>query len=769
MQVETKDVHALARKHWHLVALLIIFLLAFSVRLTTADMKYIQAFDPFFHYRYTSYIADQGVLPDWDELSYYPPGRPMTAAPLMYYVTAYLFLLYRALSPETTLFVFAKYITAAYAALAVIPAYLLGRELSNKNAGLLGALFIGMSPSILSRTMAGFYDTDTIVVFFSVLTMYLFVRLIKRVTLADLLAKRIPAWREVVMATLGIVLFQLAWLPGIYIPVIAIGSVFFSGFIRLVETRFGEFQKIVRQEIVERAAPPAIAFFAGMAIVQALGYDAFYQLVFLSTFSQDPARILIVNISVAELQHTSIFAGQMRELFARISMPVIFALAGAALAFKRSRLLGSLLLVWTAMSLFTVTQGVRFLLVFAPAAAVAGGVALAEIYRDVGRLGKHALPASLLFVVSALASLYNPLLALLIATNTAVVISVRNRYVAGTITFIIALLAIAFSGYILILNLLLAIGLGSVMILFLLSLKEEDVTDKLPSAVLLGTMLIAVFVALSHGSQLAYATSDGSLDANWEEALTWLRDNTAKDAVVGTWWDPGHQLTGFAGKRVIADGAHCPDTACSPGLNTRIADLGFIFSTTDENKAVETFLKYRGDASEMYWIVSDDLIGKYQWLQFFGTGCDGSGNINPQDAGKCPLYSQAFAQRISYDQETLEPRTYFYEGGLRVLLDQGNIPIAVLDRDGSAETFEKQVIHVGNNPTVVSLRSSSNATRVLPGTIWIHPAYAYVVHIPPTLEQSMFTRMFLYEDEFEHFEMVFKNDAIRIYKLKTLD
>lgn len=771
MGVDVKVLEEAARRHWRLGLLLVIFLIAFIIRLPTADMKYIQAFDPFFMYRYTEDVIQQGLLPEWDGLSYYPPGRPVNVPPLMFYVTGYLYVLYTAFVP-VTLFVFVKYMTAFYGALTVIPAYLLGREFSGKEAGLMAALFVGINPSILSRTMAGFYDTDTMVVFFSLFTMYLFARLLKRVRLTDLREKKKEAWRELAVTTAGVALFALTWGPGAYVSVIVVVSLFVYLSITLAAKKGGGKGKIFREELIERLPPPVIAMSVGFTLVQLLGYAAWQQLQFLFTFAQDPSRVLIVNISVAELQKVSLFSGDMHELFARISVPIVLTLAGAVLLLRRDRLMGSLLLTWSVLSLLSIIQGIRFLLVFAPAAAVSAGVALGELHRNSGRLGQYAFPLSLVFLAATIIGLFNPLFSIVLLTNVAILVTVQNRVVALLSSLTAAAILgiymspVVFNGVDVksLVAMVYAFAVGGASFLLKGLTQEREVQDNLPRGLAIGTMVIAAFITLSQGAQLALASGGESIDANWEEALTWLRDHTSADAVVGTWWDPGHQLTGFSGKRVIADGAHCADDSCSPGLNTRITHLGFIFTTSDEKKAVETLLRYRGDASEMYWIVSDDLIGKFQWLQYFGTGCDGSGNINPQDREKCPLYQEARVLRGLPDIETLQIVEYQYQGGMRLRFQDG-VPVVLYGEGEDVVTFRSQVAYL--NKTFVRMTITTGANRTIPATVWIHPDYAYLVIIPPTLENAMFTRMFFYEDEFEHFELVFKNSAIKIYKLRA--
>ena len=118
------------KEKWKWILLIAIFLLSFGIRLGTTDTDWLLAYDPYFQYRHTSDVVDDGMLSDWDELSYYPPGRPLVEAPLMYYMTGYLYIIINPLL-GMTLMAFCKYMAAVYGAMAVIPAYFLGKEFSN--------------------------------------------------------------------------------------------------------------------------------------------------------------------------------------------------------------------------------------------------------------------------------------------------------------------------------------------------------------------------------------------------------------------------------------------------------------------------------------------------------------------------------------------------------------------------------------------------------------------------------------------------------------
>ena len=185
---------------WWVFVLVFIFLFSYYVRAFNITPDRLLSFDPIFQYRYTYYVANFGHLPAWDELTYYV-GRLVeinTSPPLMLYVTAVIYWLIKSFG--LSLMTVASYMSAIYGALIVIPAFLLGRELSNKYGGLFAALLTGIAPQILSRTFGSSYDTDQFVLFFLILTLYLGYSALKRKTVLSYS-----------LALIGFVGFLMTW------------------------------------------------------------------------------------------------------------------------------------------------------------------------------------------------------------------------------------------------------------------------------------------------------------------------------------------------------------------------------------------------------------------------------------------------------------------------------------------------------------------------------------------------------------------------------
>src|SRR5437867_2610721 len=132
-----------------LIILFVIFVFSYIIRAQNVIPDRLLSFDPIFQYRYTKYLIDCGHLPAWDEITYYV-GRAVNSAltqPFLYYISIFL---YKIIAPifGFSLITSLSYLSAVYGALIVIPAYFLGKELSNEYGGLVTASLIGTAPQI---------------------------------------------------------------------------------------------------------------------------------------------------------------------------------------------------------------------------------------------------------------------------------------------------------------------------------------------------------------------------------------------------------------------------------------------------------------------------------------------------------------------------------------------------------------------------------------------------------------------------------------------
>lgn len=68
-----------------------------------------------------------------------------------------------------------------FSGLTAVSSYLLTNEMTpNKSAGLLAAIFMGIAPGYISRSVAGSYDNEAISIFLLVFTFYLWIKALKQ-------------------------------------------------------------------------------------------------------------------------------------------------------------------------------------------------------------------------------------------------------------------------------------------------------------------------------------------------------------------------------------------------------------------------------------------------------------------------------------------------------------------------------------------------------------------------------------------------------------
>ncbi|MBU3897249.1 MAG: hypothetical protein KJ697_04980 [Nanoarchaeota archaeon] len=680
-------------KYWWAFALAAIFFISYYVRSINIIPDRILSFDPMFQFRFTKYFADWGVLPNWDELTYYV-GRPINSTllgPLMAYITSAIYWLVKGFG--ISLLTVCSYASAIYGAMIVFPAFLLGREISNKYGGLLAAGLIGTAPQILIRTFGSSYDTDQLALFFIVLTIYLGIYALRKKTITSY-----------AMAFTGFLAFMFAWGLFIYsfimVAIYTITLLVLTTLMRKEDIKEGIKSKPNLKENFKHAMigfKKEFLILTGLAAsLIGVGYllktDIFIQSLISIIGFAGKAESWIVNISIAELQAFNIFnlngwmlaMGQFVTGVVYIDMAVFltfvsFIFFGLYAGYKKDINKISILLTLALIAVATTFRGIRF----------------TEF-------------SSALFII-----------------------------VIG-----------AGYGY------------------FVDWSKKNDFMKVFAIGVGICIMFIAVGVSMQLGTQLG-----PDMNSNWDGAWNFIKTQTPQLSIIGTWWDPGHMIASIAERRNFADGAHCPEP-CMYNINDRIVDLGKIMATTNEDESLQLIKKYQGDSPKVYWIASDDLIGKFQWLQYFGTGCDARSDAS------CPLYYQAARSDIKYDEQGQASAVYF--GNIIIL--PTNIPIPIITQGKSAAVV-KEVIFYDNEGNIQTIDLSDSIEMikpfgadlklnivddVVPITVWIQKQYGYVIIIPQTLREAVFTKMYFMRGQgLKCFNLVYDNEQVKIFEVNT--
>jgi dolichyl-diphosphooligosaccharide--protein glycosyltransferase len=256
----------------------------------------------------------------------------------------------------------------------------------------------------------------------------------------------------------------------------------------------------------------------------------------------------------------------------------------------------------------------------------------------------------------------------------------------------------------------------------------------------------AVYIAKGQGTVL---------DDNWWNAMNWIKNNTEECAVIATYWDPGHFITGIANRPVVFDGASqgAGLTLEMNGTNvtySRIQDIATTLFTDDEEKAVEILKKYKkSGCDEMYYIASADLIAKSQWWTYFSTW--------DKVTAKGTMYYYRQAQLTEATPLLREDAiSYRYYAGTD---DKGQDHFYVIYEKDNALI---PMYQIGNQffkiSKIINLddgKEFKNDVADIPGTVLVVNKKQILIHIPPELENSLFTRMFFYSGQgLTHFQFV---------------
>lgn len=151
------------------------FSVSFLLRVQPADFGFeLNEFDPFFNYRATQYIVDNGIIDyfEWnDDLSWYPIGRDVssTSQVMLHLTTATTYWIF---GSGMELYDFTILFPVIFASLSAIVIFALVRVIGGTTAGLFSAMFFSVSIPLLIRSPVGWFKSEPLGLFFSLLTVY---------------------------------------------------------------------------------------------------------------------------------------------------------------------------------------------------------------------------------------------------------------------------------------------------------------------------------------------------------------------------------------------------------------------------------------------------------------------------------------------------------------------------------------------------------------------------------------------------------------------
>ena len=574
---------------------------------------YLNEFDPYFDYRATKFIVDNGLDAYWqwhDTMSWYPEGRdvPGTSQAVLHITAAYL---YQAFGRGMSLIDFTIAFPAIMGALTVIAVFALVRVLGGTSAGMFSALMMAFSPAIIQRGNLGWFKSEPLGLFFGILAMYLFISAIKHKEIKYAIAKAIAgglilglangSWGGIQYFSIPISLFFIA-LPffrrDLTIPMyVAIAFTAFTlitaaafprpgvsfvlglpGLAMMAGTAFlviAFFVKKISRPMVQtrNVAFVLIAFVAiGMAFIVAGPYvsPSFRYLNAINPFigSIDP----LVE-SVAE--H---FTPTVADYFVDFSVLLMFAGLGGWLAFRRRNDTAIFALLIGITGVYVSATFARLLVFASVGIIVLAGLGLYEVTRSIMAYR----------VATATPAATGPtrLTAATREERRRMEFASRGHSTSGQVVKI---------SYVIVMIMMLSIPM------FYPSNSNWVSSADVPTAIANG------------GTGFRVQSDD------WINTMDWLSKNTEPNAVIASWWDYGYWITTLGNKPTLADNAT---------LNhTRIQSIAKMFVSDEESG-----MKIAQDLKADYILVY--VVGQVRFYgQLNATGTDAAAAGDDQRIG----------------------------------------------------------------------------------------------------------------------------------------
>lgn len=168
------------------VILIAISIAAISSRLFSVVRfeSIIHEFDPWFNFRATKYLVSHGFYAflNWfDDKTWYPLGRVTggTLYPGLMVTSAVIHKILSLLSLPIDIRNICVLLAPLFSAFTAFVTYLFATEMKDETAGLFAAVFMGIAPGYISRSVAGSYDNEAIAIFLLMMTFYLWIKAIK--------------------------------------------------------------------------------------------------------------------------------------------------------------------------------------------------------------------------------------------------------------------------------------------------------------------------------------------------------------------------------------------------------------------------------------------------------------------------------------------------------------------------------------------------------------------------------------------------------------
>jgi len=508
------------------------FTTSFLIRSQATDFGFeLNEFDPFFNYRATQYVVDNGIGAyfEWnDDLSWYPVGRDVSAtSQVMLHLTAAI--TYWIFGGGVDLYDFTIIFPVVFSSLTAIVLFALVRVIGGTTAGLFSALLFSISMPIIIRGTIGWFKSEPLGLFYGILGLYLFLSGIKsenkkiavlKITSGGIvLGLGLASWGGIQFFVMPLGIFILA------LPFLRKDLGFIVWAIPLFVSSF-----LLTLVMFERPGPIFLYGLGGFTLI--LPTVFLVACVIVQNFSKPENKtrnglllllaILIVGSSVLVVpeEFNLLKIPQFRYLnalnpFLTTTDPLVDSVSEhASTTIQQSFLFHSVLMIFSGMGIWIIIKNIQNknssfikndMLSFSLILGILGVYASSTFVR----LEVFASVAIIILASLGLTALTKEFFKNKPNKKKPIGKLIKLPYVAGII--ILLIIPLVYPG------------------------ADIFALTKAPPTILNG------------GSSYVVSTTD------WLDSMEWIKNNTPKDAVIAAWWDYGYWISTMGERASLAD------------------------------------------------------------------------------------------------------------------------------------------------------------------------------------------------------------------------
>ncbi|MCV0411831.1 STT3 domain-containing protein [Nitrosarchaeum sp.] len=508
------------------------FSISFLVRSQAADYGWeLNEFDPFFNYRATQYIVDNGINAyfEWnDDLSWYPHGRDVSqTSQVVLHVTAAV--TYWIFGGGMELYDFTILFPVVFGSLSTIVIFALVRVIGGTTAGLLSALLFSVSLPLIVRGAIGWFKSEPLGLFLGILALYFLlsglnsknrkIAIVKLIAAGITVPLSISAWggSQFFIIPIGIFFLTLPFVRSDH-KFIMWAIPLFTAIVFLISLSFERLSSSFIFGLGGASLLIPTIFIVACIFLQSKSNEnkkTRNGLLFLAAILIIGASLLIINAESEFLSLPSYRYLNAINPFLTTSVPLIDSVAEhASTTISQSFLFHSILMIFAGLGVWLIIKNqkekssnfikndmILFSLIFG----------LIGIYVSSAFVRLEVFASISLIILSSMGL---SILVRNILTNTE---SKKSKNLIIKSSF-----------------------LAGIIILLIIPISFPENSNWVTAAKSPPTIL-------NGGTAYPISTND------WTESMEWIKNNTPKDAVIASWWDYGYWISTLGERASIAD------------------------------------------------------------------------------------------------------------------------------------------------------------------------------------------------------------------------